>query len=392
MCRHAGVSPLGFKLNFPMPTAQFVRIMPRKKPTERSQEVPADYHLTCWYLNIRRIVELVGPGNVTPELRQISTMANISDGLRASLTVSALSNLITDWLHAANPATLGQLLIEDNHRSGILFTHYDRYFCEGLPKIRELLHKGHSPVPLAEAYAKLDNFQPGLSVKFRFHHEHLTSNSSWSELSGQRRLLVLGAVTEITDTTIEAIPGMMADPLVDLLEPHSLIGAQWRNRLEIHAEQIDNFALIRDVPPPASKKELDVLRNIPEQEVKQAIAEIINEQNIPKDWGGEKSDLFSSWVSIDGIRTSTAFAFKGPAKFHPMTMADLGKNGDQINRLYSEPAELLVLQHCHEITAPVRDTMRAFAQRMDDLRLFCLINGYDTLRLLKAYGKCGLQA
>lgn len=74
-----------------------------------------------------------------------------------------------------------------------------------------------------------------------------------------------------------------------------------------------------------------------------------------------------------------------------MTMADLGKNGDQINRLFAEPPELLILQHCHEITAPVRYTMRAFAQQMGNPRLFCMIDGYDTIRLLKAYNQCGLQ-
>ncbi len=34
--------------------------------------------------------------------------------------------------------------------------------------------------------------------------------------------------------------------------------------------------------------------------------------------------------------------------------------------------------------------MRADAQRMGDLRLFCMIDCYDPLRLLRAYGKCGL--
>jgi len=33
--------------------------------------------------------------------------------------------------------------------------------------------------------------------------------------------------------------------------------------------------------------------------------------------------------------------------------------------------------------------MRAYAQQMGNPRLFCLINGYDTLRVLQAYGKCG---
>jgi hypothetical protein len=94
---------------------------------------------------------------------------------------------------------------------------------------------------------------------------------------------------------------------------------------------------------------------------------------------------------LDGKRISTAFLFKGPAKFHPMIPADLGKNGDQIGRLFSEPADLLILQHCHEVTPAVRKQMRAYAQQMGNPRRFCILDGYDTLRILKAYGKCGFS-
>jgi hypothetical protein len=40
-----------------------------------------------------------------------------------------------------------------------------------------------------------------------------------------------------------------------------------------------------------------------------------------------------------------------------------------------------------------RTTLEAYvyAQQMGRPRLFCLINGYDTLRALKAYGKCDLS-
>ena len=241
---------------------------------------------------------------------------------------------------------------------------------------------------MAEAYAKFDGFQPDQKISFRFHHEHLTSTSSWSELSGQRRLLVLGAATSITDRLIKAIPWVIADPLPDLFRPRTVIGEYWNDRLEVHVDSIDNFARVKDVSPPQEKAALERLRDIPEQCIKTAFAEIIGEQMVPKDWGGERSDLFSTWVRLNDKRISTAFAFKGKSKFHPMRMADLGKNGDQINRLFSESAGLLVLQHCHQITPPVRETMRAFAQRMGNLRLFCLIDGYDTLRLLQAYGKC----
>jgi hypothetical protein len=74
-----------------------------------------------------------------------------------------------------------------------------------------------------------------------------------------------------------------------------------------------------------------------------------------------------------------------------MTMAHLGKNGDQIDRLFSEPAELLILQHCHEVTPPVRGAMRAYAQQMGRLRLFGIIDGYDTVRLFRAYKKSELH-
>jgi hypothetical protein len=135
--------------------------------------------------------------------------------------------------------------------------------------------------------------------------------------------------------------------------------------------------------------DLKTLKAIPENDVKHAFAELLGVPSVPKDWGGELSDLFSPHLTIGGQRVSTAFLFKGPAKFHPMTMADLGKNGDQINRLSMEPADLLVIQHCHEITNPVRGMMRAFAQQFGNLRLYCVIDGYDTLRILEKNSLCG---
>lgn len=70
-----------------------------------------------------------------------------------------------------------------------------------------------------------------------------------------------------------------------------------------------------------------------------------------------------------------------------MTLNSLGKNNDQIVRLASSPAEVLVVQHCHDITPPVRDTLRAFAVQPSRPRRYCLMDGRDSLRLLKAYDK-----
>ena len=183
---------------------------------------------------------------------------------------------------------------------------------------------------------------------------------------------------------------MIGDPHsgLDLQSPMSWDASRYG---ELHLTQIDQFSRMRSIyerekyPP-----RIELLKSIPESAIKAAIAEIIGEGKIPQDWGGEQSDLFSSSVSVAGQFISTAFLFKGPSKFSEMKMNHLGKNGDQIVRLFSEPAQLLVLQHCHSIASAVRSTMRAFASRVHDLRYFSIIDGQDTLRLLSAYNKCGL--
>lgn len=355
------------------------------------ETTPVDYDLTCWYLNVRRVMELVRARSIASNLKDIAALGDVEDPLRQNALLSVLKDALTEWLRNANPPTLGQLLVKGNVQPNAIFTHYTNYFFKGLPKVGEALRKGSSTIPMAEAYAKLDEFQTGQKITFHFHHEHLTSNSAWSELSGQRRLLILGVVINVTDELIEAIPWVIADPFPDLFRPQTAVGAGWANRLETFVDCIDNFKRVREIQISLKKKDLEALRTLPEAAIKEAFAEIIGEPTVPKDWGGERSDLFTTWVRLNGERISTAFAFKGPAKFHPMTAADLGKNGDQVDRLFSEPADLLVLQHCHEITPPVRGMMRAYSQQMGHPRLFCLINGYDTLRVLKAYGKCGLE-
>jgi hypothetical protein len=198
---------------------------------------------------------------------------------------------------------------------------------------------------------------------------------------------VVGYIDHCTATEVVARPYVLADPI----EPTRELTWYWANRREVHIEQIDNFTNVRAEPRPA-EQELQVLRSIPETDIKTAFAEILTEPDIPLDWGRERSNLYTTQVRIDGQRLSAAFAFKGPAggsAVRPMTFAQLGKNGDQIERLFSEPADLLVLQHCHSITTPVRTMMRAFACQLMNPRLCCVIDGYDILRVLRAYGKCG---
>ncbi len=70
-----------------------------------------------------------------------------------------------------------------------------------------------------------------------------------------------------------------------------------------------------------------------------------------------------------------------------MTIADLGQNGDQIDRLFRETADLLILQHCHLIRAEVRNMMETYASNFRQLRRYSIFDGPTTWQILKAYGR-----
>ena len=46
---------------------------------------------------------------------------------------------------------------------------------------------------------------------------------------------------------------------------------------------------------------------------------------------------------------------------------------------------MLVVQHCHQIGEAVRATLRAFSVTPQHPRRYCLMDGKETYRILKAY-------
>lgn len=148
---------------------------------------------------------------------------------------------------------------------------------------------------------------------------------------------------------------------------------------------VDEFAGV-DFSQRILKTDLNVLKDVSESRVKAAFAEILGEPDVPKDWGGEQFDLWTTRLSVEGQPLRAAFLFKGPAEFKPMTIASLGKNGDQIDRLSSTAADVLVIQHCHTITAPVINMARVYATDPRHPRRYLTIDGYDTIKILRHFG------
>lgn len=168
---------------------------------------------------------------------------------------------------------------------------------------------------------------------------------------------------------------------------------------EIRPEMIREFEKLKDAPIPSADTWANVMREIPEVAVKEAICGLLGD--LPRnDWSGEIADHFTSTLHVHGKRLTGGFIFKGPAKFREMTLDMLGARADQIQRLATTEAHVLIVQHAHDISVQVRKELRVWAREGPSIgpRYYCFIDGKDTYRLLQAYEKfsaaieCGAAA
>lgn len=157
----------------------------------------------------------------------------------------------------------------------------------------------------------------------------------------------------------------------------------------IEAERIDSFSRITEV---SAQDVAGIPRPLalPEREIKRMLLTIIGEAVIPGDWGGERSDAFSTNVLLDGERVATSFVLKGPSKGGELTPADYGKNGDQLQRSFTQPASLHVIQTNASLAPSVREVLNGLVldarQKGDARAAATLWDGTDTARILAAYG------
>ena len=159
--------------------------------------------------------------------------------------------------------------------------------------------------------------------------------------------------------------------------------------LTITVDEIDSFNQVKNV----SLEEVKALvpLNYSEEQIQNWFEIIIGEPIHKKDWGGETNDLFSSRLLINGKRKNSAFLLKGPGiGVKTLEISYCGKNGDQIQRLFNAPAELFIIQFIGSISEAVIEEAKSKTLLLRHRGInaqVCIIDGYDTSRILKAYGK-----
>lgn len=161
----------------------------------------------------------------------------------------------------------------------------------------------------------------------------------------------------------------------------------------LYIEDIDSFRNVRDVNPSVVKELLDEngYLDLSEDFIQIALEQILDVSFHKKDWGGEINDLYTANIIVNGSRIAGAFLLKGNGlKKKTMEIRDCGKNGDQLLRLFDSPAQLFIVQYVGNISeAVIKDVDKKVENLKDkgEKAYYCIIDGQDTARILRAYKK-----
>ncbi|MBI4258804.1 MAG: hypothetical protein HY619_07600 [Thaumarchaeota archaeon] len=173
-------------------------------------------------------------------------------------------------------------------------------------------------------------------------------------------------------------PRPVGSPHVLIRIPRQRVCAQF-----ITIDDVESFSKVR--------KQHGTSAPIPmlEAKFKEGIKRILRERGHFKDWGGERNDLLTTRLRLKGKRKAAAFAFKGRGRRGKLTPAKMGKNGDQIQRLFRSPADVFLVQYWDQIDESVIEQMGEFAKAKsvgDSKEIFYgVIDGQDSIRIIKAY-------
>jgi hypothetical protein len=156
--------------------------------------------------------------------------------------------------------------------------------------------------------------------------------------------------------------------------------------IQLTMDDIDSFRSARVVRTLGPLPE-----HVSERAFKRGVQAILGEPGKFMDWGGEKNDLLSTRLRLRGERRTVAFGFKGPAVNGVLTPKKMGKNGDQIQRLFQSAADVFIVQYSREIDQSILDQMRPLATAKSLMEgktvWFGVIDGVDSNRIYVAYRK-----
>ncbi|TGL87398.1 hypothetical protein EHQ68_12710 [Leptospira congkakensis] len=340
-----------------------------------------NYQLSSYFLNQKLFLSSLSP-NLVDEYETKALNINYYDDHLNKIFIDKYSmDLTLEHIQRNEVPVLEKLIITNALNIDSLFYSDYTFTFKNLKKVNSY------DKPFQKTFY-LELPQYNIKIEGEYNTAHYTCNTAFTNLSKKYKCFLYGKIESFNETKriLKIRPIVFAEKLIKFQNdkdnhPFRAYIVE-KNRLNI--EDFDEFKKVKKFN---KKVDFSVLASIPEKEIKRMFAEIIHENNIPKDWGGETSDLYTYNLHLGKKRIRAAFAFKGPAKNKVLEPKDLGKNGDQIVRLFHETADVYILQHCNYIKGTVETTMDAFSTQHLRSRKYVIINGEDTYRLLKSYNK-----
>lgn len=329
--------------------------------------------LRVWYVSKTRIFEVLKADAFSENLS--SAFGHPEDGWSAGILANQLGSHILKLLKNQKILSLRSLALSAGLVPGMRFFYQGHLYGKGFGSSNK-----SKQCSLSE---DVNDFLPGKRLVIQCSTDGLTTQTAQSRLNGSVNLFALCAITEINGGHIIAVPYVIGDLVAEF---KGGIEFPFVRHARLALQEIDQLKPVDWTRQP-SKAAFMKLKETPEKVVKTVLCKIFSEFSVPTDWGGEQCDIFTSNLSVEGHSLSAAMLLKGPARFHEMQMTDCGKNGDQVYRLFSVPADVFIVQHCHKISPAVRRTVEAFTVQTRFTRpcRYALIDGYDTCRILRAF-------
>jgi len=338
--------------------------------------------MTPWFIRGASLVAVLDRSEADEMVHELSRAVGFKEPERSWMRERVLVDGTRRVLDAGKVTSLGIALLRGEVPEPGQLVHLEQaFYFRGLSAAKTARQQGKAARATFHARVATDQ---DWTVKGTFSPDHLMNATAESELSGRSRVFMLATINSVAPNDIDLRPIVfarrtLAGPLTD---------SEWQadlHGLQVFPSDIQEFAKM--VPSDAPGWKESVMRQHAESTVKQWFAEIIGEPFVFKDWGGELCDFVTPRLHVKSHQVRTAFLLKGPARFSPMKLTHLGKNGDQLFRLFKEPAQLYILQHCHYVTAAVVHMMGMYAETSKPRAHFCIIDGHDTWRILRGYGK-----
>jgi hypothetical protein len=161
-------------------------------------------NLSALYLSQKRLNEVLDRTNLPVAARLYPLADPQASGLERTAIIGAYEDSALNWLTTAKLPTLGELVAEGRLSQGAFFTHIGTFNGKGISEAPDRFRQG---LPLKKEpvlWTKLDSFREGLTLTVQAHPENYTSTSASVEMSGRKRLFLVGRFTECDTDDLRA--------------------------------------------------------------------------------------------------------------------------------------------------------------------------------------------